>query len=191
MISEQTMTAENKFCVGVPCYIRSRWTFETLRIELQTVVSQDEARKGVVQVSISCIWRTDVSDLLNSADTSLHMTVANGSSHLVAKTLTFSFCESGNLFTSWLPAKEDPIPWMCAIWGYYALKMVLFFWVMKLCRLRGRYRRFGEKYCLHLQDWSGGAGNWELKLGLQGQGKDRLPFLQTLVSTHESVYTAS
>jgi hypothetical protein len=33
-----------------------------------------------------------------------------------------------------------------------ALKMtVLFFWVVTPCRLIGRYQRFGETYCLHLQ----------------------------------------
>jgi hypothetical protein len=32
--------------------------------------------------------------------------------------------------------------------------MVMFLWVLELCRLVGRCQRFGETYCFHLQDWS-------------------------------------
>jgi hypothetical protein len=44
---------------------------------------------------------------------------------------------------------------------------MLFFWVLTSCRLAGRYQRFGEIYCLHLQ------GSMET-------------FSETLVSTSES-----
>jgi hypothetical protein len=30
--------------------------------------------------------------------------------------------------------------------------LMLVFWVVTLCGLRGRYQRFGETHCLHLQN---------------------------------------
>jgi hypothetical protein len=45
--------------------------------------------------------------------------------------------------------------------------MVMSFWVLALCRLVGRCQRFGGTYCLHLQIYSGDAGNWELYIGFE------------------------
>jgi hypothetical protein len=42
------------------------------------------------------------------------------------------------------------------------------FWVVTPCRLVGRHQRFGEKYCLHLQGWNGGAGKWRAYIWLEG-----------------------
>jgi hypothetical protein len=33
----------------------------------------------------------------------------------------------------------------------FKILTMLFFWVLTLCSLVGRYQRFGETYCLHLQ----------------------------------------
>jgi hypothetical protein len=53
LISEQSVAAGNRFCVGVPCYIRSRWIFEIQKIELQTVVSREQARKGPASLGLA------------------------------------------------------------------------------------------------------------------------------------------
>jgi hypothetical protein len=41
---------------------------------------------------------------------------------------------------------------------FTAVRMMILFWVLVLCRLADRCQRFGETYCLHLQGWSE-AGN--------------------------------
>jgi hypothetical protein len=41
---------------------------------------------------------------------------------------------------------------------YLAVRItLLFFWVVTLCRLIGRYQHFRETYCLHVRGWSGNA----------------------------------
>jgi hypothetical protein len=61
-----------------------------------------------------------------------------------------------------------------------AVMTTLFFWVVTPCSLVGRYQRFGEIYSLHLQGWSGGAGEWRVYIGLEeGQAGIRPWYLPT------------
>jgi hypothetical protein len=49
------------------------------------------------------------------------------------------------------------------------MRKMMFFWVMILCRLIGRYQCFREIYCLHFQGWS------------------PICFTETMVSTYEPI----
>jgi hypothetical protein len=52
-----------------------------------------------------------------------------------------------------------------------------------MCRLVGRRQRFGEIYCLHLQDWSGDTGTWRFYKGSDEGQLPSLHFLTPLFQT--------